>query len=119
MSVPVTVIVALQVPTVDAVFVTTPGQLSVAVVAAMAAASAPACVGKQAAIMPAVTVGGVLSMRVAYVTLVLLLQASVPVTVMMALHVPLVMAESITGGEQRSLAPVAAIAAAWAAATVG
>ena len=43
-SVPVTVTVAVHVPTVAAVFATTPGQLSVAVVAAIAAASAAAVV---------------------------------------------------------------------------
>jgi hypothetical protein len=57
-SVTVTVMVALQVPLVDAVFVKGPGQLSVAVVAAMAAACAAAAVGKQAAMLPAVTIGG-------------------------------------------------------------
>ena len=43
-SVPVTVTVALHVPTVAALFVTTPRQLSLAVVAAIAAASAVAVV---------------------------------------------------------------------------
>jgi hypothetical protein len=44
-SVSVTVTTALQVPTVEAVSVITPGQLSTAVVASIAAASAAATVG--------------------------------------------------------------------------
>ena len=63
-SVTVTVMVALQVPTVVATSVKVPGQLSVAVVASSAAASAAATVGKQAAIVPVTTVGGVPSIRV-------------------------------------------------------
>jgi hypothetical protein len=63
-SVAVTVTVAAHVPEVDAVFITAPTQLSVAVVAAIAAASAAATVWKQLAIVPAVNVGGVPSTRV-------------------------------------------------------
>ena len=67
----------------------------------------------------ATTVGGSSSIRVAYVTNAALPHESVPVTVTVAVHVPVVVAVLDTGSRQSSVAVVAASAAAWAAAPVG
>jgi len=69
--------------------------------------------------VPGVTVGSVLSIRVLYVVEALLPQPSVAVTVTIAEQVPIVEAVLVTDEGQSSLAVVAAMAAASAAATVG
>src|SRR5688572_9768435 len=68
---------------------------------------------------PAVSTGGVESMRVEYVTDAALPQPSVVVTVTTAEHVPAVDAVSVSAPGHASVADVAASAAASAAATVG
>ena len=69
--------------------------------------------------VPTLSTGGVPSIRVAYATLAALPQASVAVTVIVALHAPLVDAVVVNGALHASVAVVAAIAAASAVATVG
>jgi hypothetical protein len=69
--------------------------------------------------VPAVTVGAVLSILVLYVTDVALPHPSVKVTVTTALQVPTVEAISESGPGQLSVAVVAVKAADSAAATVG
>jgi hypothetical protein len=69
--------------------------------------------------VPAVTVGPALSIRVLYVTEALFPQPSVVVTVTTAEQVPTVEAVSVKVPGQLSVAEVAAKAAASAAATVG
>ncbi len=66
--------------------------------------------------VPAVGTGAVLSMRVWYVTAALLPQPSATVTVMTALQSPTVLAVVLNAPGQLSVAVVAAIAAASAAA---
>ena len=69
--------------------------------------------------MPAVATGGVLSIRVLYIVVILLPQPSVVVTVITAEQVPTVEAVSVSVPGQLSVADVAANAAASAAAAVG
>ena len=69
--------------------------------------------------LPAVSTGGVASMRVEYVMLAAFPHVSVPVIVTVALHVPVVDAVGVMAPSHASVTFVAAIAAASAAAAVG
>jgi hypothetical protein len=119
LSVVVTVIIKEHSPSDETISTKVPEQLSVAVVAMSAADSASVIEGYEDAMVPIITIGGVLSILVLYDVIALLPHSSVAVTVIIAEQSPTVEAVFITSPIQLSLTIVAAIAAISASLMVG